>query len=69
MPFQVIALALTMVKIEATWPCLDADGLCPLLLLSDRVLHQRVVRRHIQGVCVEKRALLTLLPFASQLAS
>jgi hypothetical protein len=26
-PFAVIAIALTVVSIEATFPCLDADGL------------------------------------------
>ena len=45
-PFEVIALALTVVRIEATCPCLDADGLCPLL--SDTVPHQRVVYWHMR---------------------
>ena len=66
-PFEAIALALTVVRIEVTYPCLDADGLCPLL--SDRVLHRRVVKWHIQRVCVDRRALYNQLLFASQLAS
>jgi hypothetical protein len=56
-PFKVIALALTVVSIEATCPFPDVDGLCPLLL--GRVLHRRVVywQRHMQRVRVERRAL------------
>ncbi len=62
-PFEVIALATTVVRVEATFPCLDADGLCPLL--SDRVLHRRVVYWHIQGVRVGRRALQGRLYLAS----
>jgi hypothetical protein len=65
-PFEVIALSLTVVRVKAMSPFLDADGLRPLL--SDRVLHLRVVYRHIQRVYVDRTALPIHLHFASQLA-
>ena len=40
-PIELIGLALTVVRFEASPLTLDADGL--YLLLSDRVLHLRVV--------------------------
>jgi hypothetical protein len=39
-PFEVIALVLTVVRMESTRLTLDADG---LYSSSDRVLHRRVV--------------------------
>ncbi len=65
-PFEVIALAVTVVRIENCALALELDG---LYMLSDRMLHRRVVYWHTQTVQLEGRALQNQLLFASQLAS
>ena len=66
-PFEVIALVLTVVRSKLRALTLDFDGL--YTLSSDRVLHRRVVHWNIQRVQLERSGLQNQLRLASQLAS
>jgi hypothetical protein len=66
-PFEAIALVLTVVRSKLRALILDCDGL--YTLSSDRELHRRVDHWHIQRVQLERSGLQNQLRFASQLAS